>query len=267
MFKIKLHDNQNEYITKHILKYGYWDKYKSELLNEIIKDGIKFNKKYIFVDIGSNIGYFSLFCASFSVKTISFEPIKKNYDLFLESIRNNGYESLINLKKVAFGNKREMGKFNIMDENMGCCTTVDFLFNRKPDYILEANIFLADDYLFDINEDMIVKIDVENMEKEVIEGMMNTLKKGKIKYIFIEISKISKSIPEVFDILLEFNYTKGIIIDNIKDVNKDTNKDIIDIDSKYLENDSLYLTLEEIRNIHVKSVDISQMDLLLFKDL
>jgi FkbM family methyltransferase len=266
MFKMKLHDNKNEYITKNILNCGYWDKYKTELLNEIIKDAIKFNKNYIFIDIGSNIGYFSLFCASFGMKTISFEPIDKNYNLFLESIRDNGYNSLINLKKVALGNKRGMGKFNIMNENMGCCTTVDFLFNRKPDYILEANIFLADDYLFDVNEDMIVKIDVENMEKEVIEGMAKTLRKDKIKYIFIEISKISKSIPELFDILLEYKYTKGIIIDNIKD-NKETINiiDIIDTDSKHLENNSLYVSLEEIRNIHINSPYISQMDLLLFK--
>ena len=260
MFKIKLHHNENEYITNYILKYGYWDKYKTELLYEIIKN----NKKYIFVDIGTNIGYFSLFCASFGIKTISFEPIIDNYKLFLNSIEDNGYERLITLKKVALGNERKTGRFNIIDRNMGCCTTVDFLFNIKPDYILEANILLGDDYLLDVNEDMIVKIDVENMEKEVIEGMINTLK---IKFIFIEISKMLKFNPELFDIFLELKYTKGIIIDNIKDNNKDNNKDNINMESDYLKNESLYCTIEEIKNIHMRSDNITQMDLLLFKEL
>ena len=273
MFKIKLHDDK-EFITYHLLKDGYWDKYKTELLYEIKSKIIIKNKdlkKYIFVDIGANIGYFSLLCASFGIKTISFEPIYRNYKLFLDSIKDNGYEKLISLKKVGLGRERKTAKFNILNSNMGCCTTVDLLFDIKPDYVLEANIFLGDDYLLDVEEDMIVKIDVENMEKDVIEGMLNTLRKGKIKFIFIEISKIKKSIPELFDLLLELKYTKGIIIDNINTYNTDNintyNTDnIINTDSNYLENDNLYLTIEEIRDIHVESDNITQMDLLLFRE-
>jgi FkbM family methyltransferase len=271
MFKIKLHNDKNEFITYHLLKDGYWDKYKTELLYEITKN----NKKYLFVDIGSNIGYFSLLCASFGLKIISFEPISENYNLFLDSIKENGYENLINLKKVGLGKKRGSLNFNIIRANMGCCTTIDLLFNRKPDYISEANIFLGDDYLLDIEEDMIVKIDVENMEKDVIEGLMNTLKKGNIKFIFIEISKISNisniSNLELFDILSDLKYTKGIIIDSIYNYynnnNNNDNNDINNINrnTNYLENSLLYLTIEKIKNIYIDSDDITQMDLLLFR--
>jgi predicted O-methyltransferase YrrM len=78
-----------------------------------------------------------------------------------------------------------------------------------------------------VNEDMIVKINVENMTKDVIEGMINTLKKGKINFIFIEISKMLKSNPELFDIFLELKYTKGIIIDNIETNIKANNNNIM----------------------------------------
>jgi FkbM family methyltransferase len=268
MFKIRLHD-KNEFIAHHLLNYGYWDKYKTELLFEIIKLIKIKNKKFIFIDIGANIGYFSLLCASFGMKTISFEPINKNYELFIKSIKDNGYESLISLKKVGLGKERKMLKFNILNSNMGCCTTVDLLFGRQADYILEANIFLGDDYLLDIEEDMIVKIDVENMEKEVIEGMINTLKNGKVKYIFIEISKISNSIPELFDTLSDLNYNKGIIIDYINNhYNIDQNNiGNINMNTNYLKNNELYYKIEEIKNIHINSDNITQMDLLLFKDI
>jgi hypothetical protein len=122
---------------------------------------------------------------------------------------------------------------------------------------------------------MIVKIDVENMEKDVIEGLMNTLKKGNIKFIFIEISKISNisniSNLELFDILSDLKYTKGIIIDSIYNYynnnNNNDNNDINNINrnTNYLENSLLYLTIEKIKNIYIDSDDITQMDLLLFR--
>lgn len=250
MFCINLHDNE-EYISKFILKNGYWDKNKTLIIEKIIEN----NKNIVFVDIGANIGYFSLFCASKGIKTISFEPIKDNYELFIKSIKDNGFEDLIKLYEVALGNVRKMGVFNVMRYNMGCCTTIDFLNNRKPDYTVNSDILLGDDFLVNVDKDMIVKIDVENMEKEVIEGLKETLTKGRILYIFIEISKTyNKMSLEIFDILKSNGFTKGLLIDVIDDENQ--------IDFKSISFLRELSTIEELREIHLNSNNNTQMECL-----
>lgn len=82
MFKINLHKH-SEWISNFIRKNNYWDKIDTEILNEMFKK----NKNMIFVDIGANIGYFYLFLSSFGVKSIGFEPMKENYELFEKSIK------------------------------------------------------------------------------------------------------------------------------------------------------------------------------------
>lgn len=56
----------------------------------------KIENDSIIVDIGANIGAFSLYCAFFNGCTVySFEPDKRNFELMLENIRINGLEERI----------------------------------------------------------------------------------------------------------------------------------------------------------------------------
>ncbi len=258
MFKINIHEH-SEWISNFIRENKYWDKIDTEILNEIFKN----NKNMIFVDIGANIGYFCLFSASKGIKSIGFEPIKENYELFEKSIKDNEFEDLIRLYKVAIGNSRKTYKFNIINYNMGCCTTYDYIYNYStPDSIVEANCMFGDDFLLKINSDIVLKIDVENMESDVLKGLKNTLEKGSIKYIIIEISKQTDKSIEIFDILERYGYARCIIHN---DIDIDNNSGI-NYNSSHLDRTELYRSIHYVKSLYEKIDKKDQINACFFKD-
>ena len=108
MFHITLHPHI-EYISEFIRKYGYWEKIETEILYEIFKA----NKNILFIDIGSNLGYFSLLAASLGINTISFEPVRR---LLLEGLNTDIDNSQINLNTSYLTNIDLFKPLNVFKE-------------------------------------------------------------------------------------------------------------------------------------------------------
>jgi len=64
MFKINLYTN-SEFISNYIRTYGYWEKTETKILSEIFKN----NKNISFIDIGANLGYFSLLAGHLGINS------------------------------------------------------------------------------------------------------------------------------------------------------------------------------------------------------
>lgn len=66
-------------------------------------------EKSVIIDIGANIGIYSLFCASQSKNTrvYAYEPSLANFNLLLENIRRNGFEKCIYPFRMAVAARRE----------------------------------------------------------------------------------------------------------------------------------------------------------------
>jgi FkbM family methyltransferase len=257
MFQIELHENKEEYITRSILKNGYWEKHSSELVHEILK-----KNKLLFIDIGANIGYYSLLAASIGIKSIAFEPIKKNYRIFEKSIKKNNFQDLIKLYKVALGEEHKMVEFNIITRNMGASTIYDFIDKVEADYKENVMVFVGDDLLLPIEEDMFIKMDVENMEVSVIKGMIRTLSKGRVKYILMEISKVVDQI-ELFTILKKSGFHKGISIEYLK---RYDSSNTLNLCSDYLSKENIYVEIEEFEKSYRTSDDAIQYNILFVRD-
>lgn len=257
MFRIQLHENKEEYITRSILENGYWEKHSSELVHEILK-----KNKLLFIDIGANIGYYSLLAASIGVKCIAFEPIKKNYELFEKSIKENNFQHLIKLYKIALGDEHKMVEFNIINRNMGCASMYDLIDKLDADYKENVMVFIADDLLLPIEEDMFVKMDVENMEVSVIKGMIQTLSKGRVKYILMEISRIVDQ-TEIFKILKEKGFNRGISIEYLKKY--DSSKKL-NLQSDYLSIENIYVKIEEFEKYYRRMTKPMQYNVLFIRD-
>lgn len=258
MFLIQLHENKEEYITRSILENGYWEKHSSELVHEILKK----NRNLLFIDIGANIGYYSLFVAALGIKSIAFEPIKENYRLFEKSIKDNNFQHLIKLYKIALGEEYKMVEFNVINYNMGCATICDFRNSIKPDYKENVMLYLADDILLSIEEDMFIKMDVENMEVSVIKGMVRTLAKGRVKYILLEISKIVDQV-ELFEILKKSGFHKAISIEYLEEYDSST---VLNLHSEYLSNKDIYVQTEEFEKYYHTIDKDRQLNVLFIRD-
>ena len=198
--KIKI--DLTQAIDREIYLNGFYEKEQLIFLDKICnKDEITH-----FLDIGANIGYYSLYFKKIS-NIFAFEPNKKN---FLRLKENNELNNL-NIKMYNFGlsntnsdseiwytNKDKMGGSAIYEKNDPELKKYNY-----KDIIKEKILTKKLDDIIDINNSKIlVKIDVERHEKKVLEGMNKMIKQNNI-IMQIEIGHDQKN--EVFSYLNKLN--------------------------------------------------------------
>lgn len=65
------------------------------------KINFEIQKNEIWLDLGANIGTFSLFCLSKNAKVIAFEPEPKNFEILEKNIKFNHFEKNIKIFQQA----------------------------------------------------------------------------------------------------------------------------------------------------------------------
>lgn len=154
-----------------------------------------FEKDSCFIDIGANIGIYSLYAAHYKAKVYSFEPESLNFSCLNLNISDNKFNnqiiafplaissnteiSSLNLSKIAFGGSghsfdrkiTDSGKTfetNFKQGSISCSLDeVVEKFNIFPNYI---------------------KIDTDGNELKVLNGMKKTLNLNELKSICIELN-------------------------------------------------------------------------------
>jgi hypothetical protein len=140
---------------------------------------------------------------------------------------------------------------------MGCCTPHNLIFNDE-DYKENVSIKLADEFLYEIDNDIVIKIDVENMELEVINGMLNTLSKGKVKYLLLEIASDDKS-SKIFDILEKNNFNRCLLLEKLDHISKPNEN------SNHLTKIDLFKPLNIFKDAYDNGIIVYQHNFLFFR--
>ncbi|MCP3680253.1 MAG: FkbM family methyltransferase [Gammaproteobacteria bacterium] len=148
---------------------------------ETIKWIESFESNAVFLDIGANIGLYSLYCASLypDINIYAYEPMYENFKRFKDNISLNKFSN-ITVFNAAISNTNNCMRFEPKSVEIGSsggqliketgtgiyvsCTKIDDLW-LQPDYI---------------------KIDIDGQENKVIEGAMHTIKRGIVKSWLIE---------------------------------------------------------------------------------
>lgn len=187
----------NDILSRYIQTHSVWDRAKSATFEKMSKNTGKFN----YLDVGANLGWFSLLAASVGHTVVAFEPFADNIALFERSVEDNpGFEQLITI--VPFGlAERDTSCVCISEkQNQGDCHNVcdgdsdnalSKLGNNDPKYKYEVrgkmNGVALDKFapqlkgFFDY-----VKIDVEGYELPAVLGADATLFTGPTQVPFIE---------------------------------------------------------------------------------
>lgn len=186
-FKIVLDTTKNCYVDESIAEHGYWEMGLSRGFLEHIKKG------GVFLDIGANIGYHSLFVASLlkeSGRVYSFEPISHLCSQLQASIALNNFT---NIEVCNFGLAESEGEATIhmRDENIGGSTLLSFPKIEKFDVKETEKVSLKklDSFLGEHAKVDVIKIDVEGYELEALRGAVNILKSNH-PVIFMEFSPV-----------------------------------------------------------------------------
>jgi FkbM family methyltransferase len=168
----KLFVNSNDpVITPSLFLNGTYEPFETKIFMNLIKEND------ILLDIGANIGYYSIIAASIikKGKIYAFEPEPHNYDLLTRNIKINGYNNIIPVQKVV-SNFNGKVKMYIDNKNTGSHSLSQENVANLKNY-LEVNSIKLDDYLEGINQRKvdIIKMDVQGAESQVIDGLTKTL--------------------------------------------------------------------------------------------
>lgn len=127
------------------------------------------NNESVVVDVGANIGYYTILAAKVVKKVYAIEPDKKCFEILKKNVKENNLDNVVLINKAA-SDKREK-KYLVRDEeNLGNSR----ISNKKGSVIMTNTL---DNIL--VNEQIIslIKIDTQGWEPEVILGAKKVIKK------------------------------------------------------------------------------------------
>lgn len=176
-------DTFRPYITSH-----NWERLTTEMFKRVVKEGD------VVVDIGANIGYFTLLSARLIGKkgrVYSFEPEPVNYNLLLKNINLNSYDNVVPLNK-AVSNVKGMVRLYLSDSDTGAHTLRHnpsggkFVTTHSGKFVEVESIILDEFFEGKGHAINVIKLDVEGAEMAVLLGMDKILTQNQDLKIFAE---------------------------------------------------------------------------------
>ena len=176
--------------------------YEIDNINFIYKNNF-FDKSFIFVDIGCNIGIYTLLIGNKfknCKQIISIEPIFNTFKRLRSNIKINKIENITTLLNIALSNKDGKAKMRSVSKHNQIQLS-KFEINETGDVDVETKVF---DNLYKFEKEYIfIKCDVEGHEIKTLEGMKSTLYKNNC---LIQIEIFSQNYKKTERMLKKLNY-------------------------------------------------------------
>jgi len=205
-FTMSVHDPEKEVISMEIKKHGCFE---CNILSSLMS-ALKNSKNATLIDIGGNIGMYSLHAASHGRNAIAFEPLQINQEKLCQStLLNHGFGEKIQIVSRALTNENDLTyvdfnteyfdravfKRNRGQKNYGVMKTGAGL-DKKPDGVLGKDYALATtiDSMQSLHilpppgSHVVLKVDVEGSECRALSGAAEYLHKLNIEYVALEMT-------------------------------------------------------------------------------
>lgn len=178
-FKIFVRLN-DAFIGAGIARDKSYEAHVSRVLGELLAPGMTF------VDVGANVGYFSLLAAARvgpDGRVIAFEPNPANCDLLRQSAAANGFERVIDLRAVAVAEEAGTLLFSTsgVDSNGQIVSPTG---SAAGSDLPSVEAVTLDDALAECDRVDVIKIDVEGAEGRVWRGMQSIVRRHRPALLF-----------------------------------------------------------------------------------
>ncbi|MEK7432441.1 MAG: FkbM family methyltransferase [Cyanobacteriota bacterium] len=167
-------------------------------------------KKCFFIDIGGNIGWYSLNISSKfkNIESLAIEPIQYTYNTLQENIKINKLEKKIKSFNLGFSDKKGFLDF-YYDKNFTSSASMKNITKNTNSELIRCNVELLDEFANNLDKNIeFIKIDTEGSELFVIKGGIKTIEKNR-PFIMVEMLRKWSA---------EFNYHPNEIIELLKDI-------------------------------------------------
>lgn len=206
--------NPTEHIQQQLFWYGYYEKELSDLLKKLV------NPNDVFVDVGANIGYFSLLVARYfpSANVISFEPVTDLFKKMNENITLNSIENIITVNAAAGESNEERELFISGPDNSGMSSFYEpenYLGYKEKVKVVSIDEWFEGSRLSRID---ILKLDIEGSELAALKGMKKALQNFK-PLLIVEINPATLSMfslnpADIYDYLGQYGFKGFLILEN-----------------------------------------------------
>lgn len=137
-----------------------------------------------FIDIGANVGVYSLLAAGIKKsRTIAIEPIPQTFQYLTTNIQLNQLENLITSYNIGLSDKK--GELHFTKDK----DTINHVANSKSENTVSVNVDTLDNLLSHTSlSSTLIKLDVEGFEYHVLSGGSNTLNNENIMALIVELN-------------------------------------------------------------------------------
>lgn len=113
--RMEVHSRYDKFISAQIAQTGEWEPFETELVQRFLQPGD------VFVDIGANIGWYTIIAASrvgARGRVYAFEPARENFELAARNVALNGLRN-VTLERLAVGDRPGSASLFLSDDNLG----------------------------------------------------------------------------------------------------------------------------------------------------
>jgi FkbM family methyltransferase len=182
-----VHSTADIHISAQIRERGLWEPFESELVCAVLGAGD------VFVDVGANIGYFSVLGArqvGAAGRVYAFEPEPRNFALLSHNVALNGFSERVVATAAALGDSDGQATLYLHPDNLG-----DHQLYPPGPRRQQVSIDVCQGQSFFSDRESrvkLVKVDTQGTEAQVVEGLMPLLKSsGPELNLIVELTPLS----------------------------------------------------------------------------
>ncbi|MGZ5191638.1 MAG: FkbM family methyltransferase, partial [Flavisolibacter sp.] len=164
----------------------------------------------IVIDIGANIGYYSLVASAIAVKgsVYAFEAASQTFQLLVQNINSNRVSNVFPVRMAIYNESSEMELFISGEFNIGMTGLRKV--GNKDVTIEKVQTISLDEWITTTRVKVdLIKIDIEGAELLALKGMEGILRNSR-PVLFVEISSLlglyGSSSAELYDFMRKLNY-------------------------------------------------------------
>ena len=169
--KLQLHDERDRFVSRRIREEGIWEPFETSLVLASLSPGA------VFVDVGANIGYFTVLAADRvgdSGGVFAFEPDPENFSLLQANLNLNGVQRQVEAVRAALSDEEGEGGLYLSEDNLGDhqIYSAGEVRERIPVPLVKGGEYLQDR----VERLDLLKVDTQGSEYRVMSGLMPLLR-------------------------------------------------------------------------------------------
>lgn len=174
----------NDMISSYVRDFGTWEE---DLLNQTAAMVLKY-PGLTFIDLGCNIGVYTLYMADLGANVIAVDPVIDNLKLLSLSLKSgHRFHGNVTLIWNAITNEYKKVELNMPNGNIGGAHIID----TKPDKLANSLNHIATILIDDLaplikDRSVAFKIDIEGQEGNALQGARTFFQTFDVKFILME---------------------------------------------------------------------------------